>query len=270
MNDRYYIGGGIIAMVLGISPFGTPLDAYYAITGERPIDIADEKQQFFEERKEWEPVAFQRFTRKTGLEIVRCNHRYTDRVWSWARAEIDFELEDGSNGETKTVDMWSAPYWGIAGIDEPPAYITAQAMWGLGVTLSKRCYVQRFGLNDNHIYLVERDEDLIIQIRERAHYFWTRHVEPRRPPPPSSLEDVLKLYGKGTSRAVEASDAVMEAMVLRKTAMHKIAIAENEKLQAELIVKKFMADASVLTKYGKPIATWKADTRGIRKFLAKD
>src|ERR1700744_499412 len=130
VSDRYYIGGGIIAMVLGISPFGTPLDAYYAITGERPVDITDEKQQFFEERKEWEPIAFQRFTRKTGLEIVRCNHRYTDRVWPWARAEIDFEFEDGSNGETKTVEVWSAPYWGIAGVDEPPAYITAQAMWG--------------------------------------------------------------------------------------------------------------------------------------------
>jgi predicted phage-related endonuclease len=270
VNDRYYIGGGVIAAVLGISPFNTPLDAYYAITGEKPVEITDEKQQFFDERKEWEPIAFQRFERKTGLKIMRTNERYTDKFLPWAKAEIDFEPNDYSNGETKTVDVWSAPYWGIAGLDEPPAYITAQVMWGLGITGREHCYVQRFGLNDNHIYHVHRDEELITQIRDHATSFWVNHVLKRRPPLPTNLDDVLKLYGKGTSRAVEATKPVILALMERSHHKNLQTISEASIQSAEMVIKTFMADASTLTIRGKVAATWKSDSRGIRKFLTRD
>jgi predicted phage-related endonuclease len=272
MNGRGYIGGSSIPGILGVSPFRTPLDEYLNITGEADTSPSPEDRAFFDDRKEWEPIAFKRFERVTGMKILRTNVRYDDPNLPWAKAEIDFEPSDVDNGETKTSRPELAYQWGVPGVDEPPLYVTAQAMWGLGVTrhLGKQhTYVQRFGLDENDIYHVDADDALIIDIRDRAAFFWKHHIEKRRPPQPSTLDDVLKLYGRGTDRAVEASDDIKDALEARAKAMNTIAIHDAIKLQAELEIKKFMRDASVLTIGGRVVATWKADVRGIRTFRTK-
>lgn len=269
MSGRGYIGGGMIAAILGVSPFGTPLDAYYAITGELDMSPDAPKQSFFDRRKEWEPYAFKCFERCAGIKIVRTNVRYDDPGFAWAKAEIDFETEDGFNGELKTGRPEVAWMWGTPGLEEPPLYVTAQVMWGLGVTGKSHCYVHRFDLDDDAIYHVERDEELIIDIRERALRFWNHHVVPRRPPPPSNVEDVLKLYGKGTERAVEATPDIIQALDARADACAAGKLADANKTMADTKIKLFMRDASVLTIRGKPVATWKANVNGIRTFRIK-
>src|SRR6185437_3579854 len=138
-----YIGGANVAGILGISPFRTPLDEYLLITGEREEVVTPEKAEFLEDRRDLEPWAAKKFTRKTGLAVVRANQRYDDAMIPWAKSEIDFEVEDGGNGETKTVHPNAVRDWGDpdAG-EEPPLYVTAQAMWGLGVQPATHCYVQ--------------------------------------------------------------------------------------------------------------------------------
>lgn len=272
-NSRIgYCGGSNVAGILGVSPYRTALDEYFTITGEGGGDISEAQREFFEDRKEWEPIAFKRFERKTGMRILRSNVRYDDHSLPWAKAEIDFEPSEEDNGETKTAAPEVRWMWGEPEIDEPPLYITAQVMWGLGVTkhLGKtHTYVQRFGLNDNAIYHVHADDALIIDIRERVMHFWKHNIEKRRPPLPSTLDDVLKLYGRGTERAVEAPQDIRQALEARFNAMNRIKVAEGDKLAAELEIKKFMRDASVLTIGGKVVATWKADVRGIRQFRMK-
>src|SRR5215469_5129954 len=147
MSGRDYIGGSRIPGILGVSPYRTPLDEYYVITGEIDMTPTPDKLAFFEERKEWEHIAFKRFERVTGMRILRTNTRYDDPHFSWAKAEIDFEPSESDNGETKTSDPQMRYQWGVPGQDEPPLYVTAQAVWGLGVTrhLGKdHTYVQRF------------------------------------------------------------------------------------------------------------------------------
>lgn len=272
MTGRGYIGGSSIPGILGVSPYATPLDEYFKITGEMDTTPTPERQQFFDERKEWEPIAFKRFERVTGMRILRTNVRYDDPVYPWAKAEIDFEPSETDNGETKTSDPSVRWMWGEPGVDEPPLYVTAQAMWGLGVTRhmgKDHTYVQRFGLNENDLFHVYYDEALNIEIRDRALHFWTHHIEKRRAPQPSNLNDVLKLYGRGTERAVEATDEIREALEARTKALQHIAIQDAGKLKAELTIKTFMRDASTLTVRGQVVATWKADKRGIRTFRQK-
>lgn len=269
MSGRGYIGGGHIAAILDVSPFGTPLDAYYAITGE--LDMAPDapKQSFFERRKEWEPYAFRCFERRTGIRIVRTNERYTDTQYPFFKAEIDFETEDDRNGELKTARQEVQWMWGTPGLEEPPMYVTAQALWGQMIKNRDHTYVHRFDLDEDGIYHVERDEGLIIDIRDRALSFWKRHIVPRRPPPPSNVEDVLKLYGKGTERAVEATPDIIDALDARADASTALKLADANKTIADTKIKLFMRDASVLTIRGKPVATWKANVNGVRTFRIK-
>lgn len=266
MSGRGYIGGAHIAAILGVSPFMTPLDAYYSITGERDVSPSDDKRSFFDRRKAWEPMATACFEGATGIKVVRRNHRYDDSVFPWAKAEIDFETEDDSNGETKTCRPDVAWMWGTPGLEEPPMYVTAQAMWGLGIHPKPQCYVHRFDLDDDAIYHVARDDDLIHEIRERALHFWRHHIEKKRAPQPTNVEDVLKLYGRGTERAVEATDDVIKALEARAAAKKKQKLLDAEFVSADFTIKNHMRDASALTVRGKLVATWKADKRGIRTF----
>ena len=76
---RGYIGGGNIAGILGLSPFKSPLDEYLTITGDE-AEISDAQREFFDDRRDLEPWAAKKFTRATGLQVIRSNVRYDDRA----------------------------------------------------------------------------------------------------------------------------------------------------------------------------------------------
>ena len=268
---RGYLGGGNIAGILGLSPFRTPLDEYLLIVNELQDELTPEKAEFFEDRRDLEPWLAKKFTRRTGLAVVRTNQRYQDSEFEWARAEIDFEPEGDCNGETKSVHPnavsgWSDPDAG----DEPPAYVTAQAMWGMGVHPAPRCYVQALiGFDDHRIYVVERDDELIAEIRKQAERFWKYHVEPRRPPPPVNVDDLLRLYPRGSGRAVEADTETQLAMSELHALRQRIKFLEAQKALQEYQIKDFMRDATTLTAGGIAIATWKPRSDGVRVFNLK-
>jgi putative phage-type endonuclease len=263
---RGYIGGGNIAGILGLSPFKSPLDEYLTITGDEQ-EITPEQAEFFEDRRDLEPWAAKKFTRKTGLQVVRTNQRYSDPEFPWAKAEIDFEVEDGSNGETKSCHPNAVKAWGDPETEEPPLYVTAQAMWGLGVTGRQRCYVQALiGFDDYRLYVVERDDDLIKEIRRQAADFWKFYVEPRRHPAPTKVEDLLRLYKTGSGRAVEADNDIRRELESLCAERQAVKLHEARKLTHEFAIKSFMRDATTLLVAGQPAITWKARADGVRVF----
>lgn len=265
---RGYVGGGNIAGILGVSPYKTPLDEYLTITSCLPEQISPEQRRFFKRRKALEPFAAECFEQELGLKIVRRNERYDDAEFPWAKAEIDFEVEDGGNGETKTVHPNAVRDWGDPDLDEePPMYVTAQVMWGLGVTGRSHAYVHALvGLDDDRFYRIERDETLIANIRAHAARFWRYHIEPRRMPQPTTVEDLLRLYSRDSGRAVEADANTACALENLERVRQRLKYDENARLQAELVIKAFMRDATTLTVGGKPVATWKSRADGARVF----
>jgi putative phage-type endonuclease len=268
---RGYVGGANIAGILGLSPFRTPLDEYLLIVNELQDELTPEKAEFFEDRRDLEPWLAKKFTRRTGLQVVRTNERYTDAEFPWARAEIDFETIDGCNGETKSVHPNAVGAWGDpdAG-EEPPMYVTAQAMWGMGVTDKSLCYVQAMVGFDKHVvYAVHRDDELIAEIRKQAERFWKYHVLPRRPPPPVNVEDLLRLYPRGSGRAVEADTETQLAMTELHALRQRIKLLDCQKDLQEFQIKAFMRDATTLTAGGIAIATWKPRSDGVRVFNLK-
>jgi len=275
-NGRGYIGGGSIAAILGISPFQSPLDAYLEIVGDESQEKNAEREEFFWRRRALEPFANQCFERKTGLVIHQTNFRYQDNALPWARAEIDAEvigqdiacLDATCNVETKTVrhdmrDQWGDPRLG----EEPPPYVTAQAMWGLGVTGRDICYVHALiDMDESRVYEVWRDDEMIADIRRAASDFWTYHVEKRRAPQPRTAEDLARLFRFDSGRVVEATPEVARSWMIAAEAKAKVALSSNDFERHVLAMKMYMRDATTLAYQGKPIARWKADKRGVRSF----
>jgi putative phage-type endonuclease len=268
-TTRGYVGGGNIAGILGLSPFKSPLDEYLTITGDEQ-EITAQQREFFDDRRDLEPWAAKKFTRKTGLTVVRSNVRYMDPEHDWMRAEIDFEPEDGATGETKTVHPNAVKAWGDPDTEEPPLYVTAQAMWGLGITGKSLCYVQALiGFDDHRIYRVERDEELIKEIRRQAHDFWRFHVEPRRHPAPTCIEDLLKLYKTDSGRAVDADADIRDALTNLCAEKQALALHTARKEINEYTIKGFMRDATTLLVGGQPALTWRSRSDGVRVFRIK-
>lgn len=274
MIGRGYLGGGSIAAALGLSPFATPLDAYCEITGEMSVDLPVERREFFDRRKAWEPMAREIFQRKVGAIIVRFNERYNHPSLPWGKAEIDAETSNNNNVEFKSLRPEVRWMWPIVDDDpqsaEPPMYVAVQGVWGMAVVPSAMgVWVHALDLDNDLIYWMERDEELIAQVEDGAKRFWTNHVEKRRAPLPTDVAGLLRMYGKGTPRSVEATPEIRDALVKREKAVSSIKINEADQLSAELAIKQYMRDASELTINGRTVATWRSDTRGIRSFRTK-
>lgn len=257
-GDRYYIGGANVAGILGCSPYRTPLDEYLTIVGEAPAPD-EKKQKFFDRRKALEPFVVSEFQKETGLKVARTNVRYEDFGYSFLRAEIDFEPDvSGTTGEIKTVHPLAARDWGPSGSEDPPVYVTAQAMHGLMVTGRNTAYiVGMIGFDDLRIYRVERDAETIKAIRDHELAFW-QNVVARRPPQPSTPADVLRLYGYSKDeKSVEALGELAEnVLALRGLSEQKDEIEEQIEAR-KAAIELAMLDATVLTLAGTPVATWR-------------
>ena len=256
-KTRGYIGGGNVAGILAVSPYKSPLDEYLTITGQ--AEAADEGREiFFRRRKALEPFAAEAFELHSGLKIARRNVRYEDPTHVYLRAEIDFETEDGCNGETKTVHPFAAKEWGTPGTDEIPVYVTAQAMHGLMLKPdAPATWVHALvGLDDDRVYRIERDPELIAGIRGREIAFWRDHVEKMVPPEPTNLEDLRRLFrDKGTPLEADG-ELLTDYNELRD--LKARAKADEGAIEAlELRIKLRLREASRLELEGRTLLTWK-------------
>lgn len=261
-EPELYIGGANVAGILGVSPYKTPYAEYLGILEGRTPEADAEKARFFERRKALEPFAADVFHQATGLKVVRRNQRYVDSQYPFLQAEIDFEPEGEANGEIKTVHPLAAGAWGPAGEDACPVYVTAQAMHGLMVAPGKRkvCYVQALiGFDDDRVYRIERDDDLIAHLRERELTFW-RRLQERNPPDFVDSSDVLRLFGRDAGTSIEATDEIADVYHQLVAAREHYKIAEADKERLEEQVKLFLREHAALTINGERVLTWKAQT----------
>jgi putative phage-type endonuclease len=261
---RYYIGGGNIAAILGISPFSTKLDAYHGIIGESP-ELDRDTERFFARRKALEPyVAHMLGERDIAVEAA--NERYTDPHYPFLRSEIDAENTgaDGEreNNELKTVHPLAAHLWALEGYDQggAPDYVTAQLQWGLGITGRKRGrIVAAIGFDSTRHYPELRDDDVIGWMRSTAIQFWEGNVLKRIAPPPSSVADILTWVKEDPNKVIEATDIADLAKTVDDYLLARESTKEAERYTEQLKTKIQMAmvDATVLTVEGKTVLTWK-------------
>jgi len=263
-----FLGGSDIAAVMGISPWKTPVVLWQEKTGRSEEPKPDKfRQRILERGKKLEPYVLEMVTdklREQGheVEIIATNKYYTDVDHNFLRCEIDFEmLLDGEhiNGDCKTVSGFARAHWGEEDTDEVPMHYAAQFMHGMGITGRSRCLVAALiGLDDVAIYWVNRDDDTIAAMRERAVRFWTQYVQTDTAPDPIEFSDITALFPRDNGQPIEATEKIAAAVASLKHVKSQIKTLEEQEEELRFQIGDFISPNTTLTFRGADIATWKA------------
>lgn len=264
VDRRRFLGGSDAAAVMGLSKWRTPYQVYLAKTADVPEEMDPERRKFLERRKRWEPVVVQMLREEFDAEIVSVNQRYVDPEVPYFAAEIDFEWRDADgsiqNGEIKTVSQFSFGErygWGEAGTDEIPIDYEAQVQHGLGVKRRKICAVAAMvGLDSMVFYRVERNGEVISEMRARLARFWNENVLAKIAPDPQTIEDLHRMFRKTNGMAVQADTELGSKALRLRALVAQIDAFELEREALEFDVKNAMREHDSILVDGRKIATW--------------
>ena len=200
-----FIGGSDIAAILGISPWKTAVDLWL----DKITPPKDSTSTVKRRGQRLEPYVLDMIREEHGIDVVARNQRYTDPEVPYFAAEIDAETAD-ENIEIKTVHPFKAREWGELETDQLPLHYVAQVQWGLAVRRRQVCRVFALIGDDLRPYVVERDDETIAALRERAADFWERFVLPKVRPPldfadSKTLDTLRRLYPGTDGSAIEAT-----------------------------------------------------------------
>lgn len=273
---RAGLGGSDIAALLGISPWRSPLDLYLDKTGAGADDRADSEPMYWGRRLE--DLVAHEWQERTGRKVQRVTAmmRHPDKPWMLAnidravvvdgsRARIDGAgCLRGAAGilECKTASAYAAADWrGPDGSDVLPVYYAAQCMWYLAVTGLHVCEVAvLIGGQQYAMRRVERDDDTIRGLIDRADEFWRGHVLAGVPPEPRDAADALKLWRRDTGelRPIDDNTSVLVALNELRTlrGQAKDMDARIDALEDEL--KLAIGPATGLSVGGRAAVTWRA------------
>jgi len=279
---RTGIGGSDIAAILGLSPFKTAVDVYLDKSGQTP-DMEPSEAMFW--GTVLEDVIARHYQDTSGAKVQRVGEMMRHPHYPWmlanidravvtpgSRARFDGDKLLGADGilEVKTASAYKAGEWGSPEDDDAvPTHYAAQAMWYLGITGLDWCDLAvLIGGQRYLVKRIERDEDTIKGMVERADEFWRGHVVTGLPPEPKTGEDALKLFPRDSGSSIEANPKTLELIARAVELKKQIAALELELdgdkkkgingVMGEL--KAYMGDASAIVIDGETLATWKSQT----------
>lgn len=276
------LGGSDIAAILGVSPFKTAVDVFLDKTGQTPDSEMNEAMFW---GTVLEDVVAKHYQDTSGARVQRVGSviRNPERPWMLgnidraivtpgSRARFDEGKLLGADGilECKTASAYKAGEWGTPDDDEAvPTHYAAQCMWYLGIAGLEWCDIAvLIGGQRYLVKRIERDEETIRGMVERAEEFWFKHVVERIAPEPKTGDDAIKLFPRDSGRSIEANPKTLELLSRAVELKQQIAALELELdgdkkkgingVMGEL--KTYMADASAITIGSETLATWKAQT----------
>jgi putative phage-type endonuclease len=259
-DDRTtYIGGPGAATILGVNPYQTQVELWQFLTKRAPpIEANDEMKSGlrleravldYASEKLGKPVLPGPFVRDVRLPILG---GHLDGITEGSMPELI---------EAKTV-RGRRDTWGEAMSVEIPPGVVAQAMHYLGLVPELRVAwvpVLFSGLQFEMFGAIERNEQLIEQMRNICWRWWQDYVVKDIPPPASNAEDVLRLFPRDSGRVVLADEPTAEALVKLRAVKEQISALEIEKKAHEERIKMTIGDATAiaLVESGEIAATWK-------------
>lgn len=203
LEDAARVGGSDLSAILGRSPWATPLSVYARIVGALEGRLPPDNGNAATRRgHHLEAAVLALYAEETGATVhpkVSLQHAYLPYV----RASLDgVAHRDGRRVvEVKTAGLSEVLKWGEAGTDQIPEAYIFQVQWYAGIAYmagevdTKAVDVAALVAGDLRIYNVPFDADLYAGLEEAAARFWTDHVLPRRPPPPSGPFQDLAAVG---------------------------------------------------------------------------
>lgn len=257
------IGGSDTPALLGESEYQSLYGLWLDKTGQADGFIGNDATR----RGNWlEPRLAEWFAEETGIAVRRCG-LLVSRDRDHLRTTPDRITADGGLLEIKTVGTWAkaAAEWrdGIA----RHAYVQAQQQ----LAVTGRSHAWFVWYQDPKPQLrgpVERDEQLIAEIVDRADWFWFNHVMTGVPPAvdlATVTDDELALRWP-TAVEGKTSEAEYPAHVLalleERVELKAHAKAYDARVaDIDNALKAFTGDAEVLTVDGRPVLTYRTVER---------
>lgn len=249
------LGSSDAATILGLNLFKTRYRLFLEKTGQVEPEPENEPMRWGNILER--PVA-EEFAERSGLSLLPCNYHFqADEPYSFMTCTPDFFVLDEKSEkgllEIKTCSQWQADAWS----ESVPDYAHCQVMHQMSVTGLPFAYVAcLIGGQKLVWHRVERDEDVIEQIRVLEAEFWNmcENLEPPRVEAQDS-ETLALLYSQATlDKTVELHGCEHTAeLLISLKAQIKALESEASKCEAEL--KEVMQDAEK-AKCGGYIVSW--------------
>jgi len=274
------LGGTDISAVVGENQFKSSMDVYLEKRG-----LVDPTPENFRMKmgKMMEPVIAQEYMDRNKVDIYKPPFEIRDPKMPFFFGSPDGYVLPWKSLKTAKDGAWEAPEmlsinkgleikrvglqmqreFGQAGTDDLPSHIIIQVQWYAGITLIPVWDVAALLGDDNYReFVVEKDDELIGNLRDVGEKFWKDNILAGVPPTPDGTartrEAIAKLYpeNRGHFHPATAED-IKWAFILKDT-RYQIANLEETKGVAENNLKLSIADGDgILLPDGNEKITWK-------------
>lgn len=250
------LGGSDAGAVCGVNPYVSPLQVFADKTSE---EISDYDNEAMRQGRDMENYVAGRFMEATGKRVRRANAMFQDETYPFMIADVDrLVVSERAGLECKTVNLYSAEKWKGGQI---PAHYKLQCYHYMAVLNLDCFYIAALIFGKDFIYhKIERDEEVIQNLREIEKDFWEKHVLTGIPPAPDGSEAAdewikrkLQFASKGKSIPLLGFDDKLRRREEVTVQMEQLKV---EKAQIEQEVKLYMGDAEA-AENGRYRVTWK-------------
>jgi len=187
-HDNTYIGSHDIAAICGVHPWRTAVGVFMRMKG-----LADDPASNEAMRRglQMEPTILRIFAEENAGLLLQEQVHARDEKHEWIGSTIDgLVLPDKTLGVDAKNVRFKGEEWGDPGTDEVPDYILVGMQWHIhNHRLEKVKIAALFSGADFHEYVIERHDDLIGSLLERAFKFKMDHLDANMPPDLDSSED---------------------------------------------------------------------------------
>ncbi|HUS27556.1 MAG TPA: YqaJ viral recombinase family protein [Kofleriaceae bacterium] len=278
-----------VAAIVGVHPYRSAVDVWSDKLGLSAPFVGND-------RTKWgnilEPVIRSDYEERKGVRVeTRGTLTHHERTWMKATPDglvyVGSDAEPDRGLEIKCHTMHLAYLYGSPGSDEVPQYELCQVGWNMAVTELQRWDLVAFIDGQPTDYVIDRDDELIDMLRERAERFRHDYVLAKTPPPPDGSEAYTAWLN-----AQHASDNALAALVdvsgdvetmrnverLRTLRDEIVALEAQEGLVVQSLKARIGDHAGIAWPNGKPAPkkgklagqlpvdkiTWKKSKDGVR------
>jgi len=254
---RAWLGGTDMAAIAGLSPYARPVDVWLDKLGEAPPRAASPMMAM---GSLLEPVVADLFTEATGIKLRRPAGASHDRLRPWLGGFVDRWAGSDALFEAKWAER--SDRWGEQGTSRVPPHYAVQVQHYLGVTGRSTGYLAvLLGYADFRWYTLERDEEVIEQLRELGRRFWHENVLAGVPPEPDGSESYSAMLRRKYRPAGELElVASAEQQVLWAQYLDAVGIRDAAAERVERAAQRLQASMGTATRllFGDGHITWRA------------
>ena len=236
------LGGSDAGAVCGLNPYRTAMQVY----DDKTTDATEETDnEAMRKGRELEDYVARRFMEAAGKKVRRANFMYYDEENPFMLADVDRMIVGENAGlECKTASPYLADRWKNG---EIPVSYQIQCYHYMSVCNADAWYIAVviFGREFKY-YRIERDEEVISDLRQIERNFWESHILKRILPEPDGSELADKVISGYFKKSMEETIPLRgfdEKLGRRQELESLLDEMTTEKKQIEQELKLYLGEA---------------------------